>query len=116
MSTETNDLLYSIRRWLLAVSFLLGVGMVTLARIGDTGGRGDVIFISGGIFGFTCTRRRDTVVTDWSFLLSERRGSVSNCGVTKPALTSPTANATDLRVRFCKTVFCPLRTLMTVKE
>jgi uncharacterized membrane protein len=51
MPSETNALLRSIRRWLLILVFLLGVGLVVLAVVGDavTGYSSGFIF---GIAGF----------------------------------------------------------------
>ncbi|MFC7133013.1 MULTISPECIES: hypothetical protein [Salinibaculum] len=34
MPSETDELLQQIRRWLLVIAFLLGVGIVTLAHTG----------------------------------------------------------------------------------
>lgn len=55
MPSETTILLRSIRRWLLATTFVLGVSLVTLAHAGYviSGYQGEVIFnvatVIGGI-------------------------------------------------------------------
>ncbi|WP_231182934.1 hypothetical protein [Haladaptatus sp. DYF46] len=51
MSSETNALLRSIRRWLLILVFLFGVALVVLAIVGDdvTGYSNGFVF---GIAGF----------------------------------------------------------------
>lgn len=53
MPTETTELLGSIRRWLLAIAFLLGVGVATLAEIAfvSPGHEGEVVFVTAGVFG-----------------------------------------------------------------
>ncbi|MFH5799019.1 hypothetical protein [Haladaptatus sp. CMAA 1911] len=53
MSSETNALLRSIRRWLLILVFLFGVGLVVLAIVGDavTGSSGFVFGIAGFLGG-----------------------------------------------------------------
>lgn len=55
MSASTNALLRSIRRWLLVVAFLLGVGVIALADMGyiTSGYEDGPIFALVGVAGGT---------------------------------------------------------------
>lgn len=55
MPSETTNLLRSIRRWLLATTFLLGVILTTVARAGYviSGYEGEIIFGLATVIGVT---------------------------------------------------------------
>ncbi|WP_318567523.1 hypothetical protein [Salinigranum marinum] len=55
MHSQRHELLQSIRRWLRAVAFLLGLGLVVLANVGHVVSdyRGGLVFLLGGVAGGT---------------------------------------------------------------